>query len=147
MARFYGEVGYGNTVEATPGSGVWEDEITEFTYQGDVIRNTRTLESTDKVNADISVGNSISILADQYAIENFFNIKYVRWAGACWTVTSVEVQRPRLILSIGSVYNGPTTNVAGKASSVLNMKGDLETEDDGLSGKMSNVLSMKGDLE
>jgi hypothetical protein len=108
MARFYGEVGYGTPVENPPGSGVWVDIITEFTYQGDVIRNTRQLEIGEKVHDDIVVSNSISIVADQYAIENFINIKYVRWSGVLWTVTAVEVRSPRLILSIGSVYNGPT---------------------------------------
>lgn len=108
MARFYGEVGYGTPVENPPGSGVWIDVINEYPYQGDVIRNTRQIEAGDKVNEDIVVSNSISIVADQYAIENFFKIKYVRWSGVLWTVTTVEVRSPRLILSIGSVYNGPT---------------------------------------
>lgn len=126
MARFYGAVGYGETVEATPGSGVWDDKITEINYQGDVIRNVRSLQNNDKVNDDIVVDNSISIVADEYAIEHFFNIRYVRWAGVDWTVTNVEVRRPRLILQLGSVYNGPTSNVAGKISSVTGMKGDLE---------------------
>lgn len=108
MARFIGEVGYGDPVETPPYSGVWVDEIVEFPYQGDVIRNTRRLDDNEKVNADITVGNSISVVADEYAFEHFFNIKYVRWAGVLWTVTTVEVRNPRLILSLGGVYNGPT---------------------------------------
>lgn len=108
MARFYGEVGYGENVEDPPGSGVWVDQITEVPYFGDVIRNTRKLDSGEKLNDDISVGNSISIVADDRAINHFFKIKYVRWAGALWTVTNVEVKSPRLVLSLGSVYNGPT---------------------------------------
>lgn len=108
MARFYGEVGYGHSVETPAGSGIWVDEITEFAYQGDVTRNTRKLVSGELLNDDISVGNSISIVADQYAIEHFFNIRYVRWMGERWTVTDVEVQSPRLILRLGSVHNGPT---------------------------------------
>lgn len=108
MAKFHGEVGYGESVETPTGSGVWVDQITEFAYYGDVIRNTRALEQKDQLNSDISVGNSISIVADQQAIDHFFKIKYVRWAGVLWTVTSVEVKSPRLILSLGSVYNGPT---------------------------------------
>jgi hypothetical protein len=108
MARFYGEVGYGEAVESPPNSGIWVDQITEFPYFGDVIRNTRVLEQKDNLNEDISVGNSISIVADEQAIDHFFKIKYVRWAGVLWTVTSVEVKNPRLILSLGSVYNGPT---------------------------------------
>lgn len=108
MTRFYGEVGYGISEETPPDSGVWVDVIYEFPYTGDVIRNTRTLDDGDKVNNDISVSNSISIVADQYATEHFFNIKYVKWAGVLWTVPSVEVRSPRLILSVGGVYNGPT---------------------------------------
>lgn len=108
MARFHGEVGYGEAVETPPGSGVWKDVITEFSYLGDVVRNTRRLDNGEKVNNDISVGNSISIVADEYAIAHFFKIKYVNWSGVLWTVTNVEVQSPRLILSLGSVYNGPT---------------------------------------
>lgn len=109
MARFYGEVGYGENLESPVDSGVWKDCITEHPYFGDVIRNVRKLEDGESLNNDISVGNSISIVADQYANEHFFAIKYVRWAGALWTVTNVEVKSPRLILRLGSVYNGPTT--------------------------------------
>lgn len=109
MAKFYGEVGYGNTVEDPANSGIWKDTITEIFYFGDVVRNTASFEKAEYLNNDISVGNSISIIADQHAIEHFFKIKYVRWAGVLWTVTKVEVQSPRLILSLGSVYNGPTT--------------------------------------
>lgn len=108
MARFYGEIGYGTSVEDPTASGVWVDEITEFAYFGDVIRNTRKLEPADQLNDNVSVGNSISILADQYAVEHFHDIRYVRWEGALWTVTTVEVRSPRLILSLGEVYNGPT---------------------------------------
>jgi hypothetical protein len=108
MARFHGPVGYGNSVEDPPESGVWVDVISEIAYFGDVIRDTRKLEAGESLNDDIKVGNSISIVADEYAIEHFFKIKYVRWAGTLWTVTNVEVKSPRLILSLGSVYNGPT---------------------------------------
>ena len=108
MARFYGKVGYGEASETPAGSGVWVNSITEVSYTGDVVRNTRRLESGESLNDDISVGNSISIVADQYANEHFFDIKYVEWAGVLWTVTSVEVRSPRLVLTIGSVYNSPT---------------------------------------
>lgn len=108
MARFYDKVGYGVSVENPVGSGIWVDSIVEISYFGDVLRNTRKLQSGEVLNDNISVNNSISVVADQYAIEHFFNIRYVRWAGVLWTVTSVEVQSPRLILNLGSVYNGPT---------------------------------------
>jgi hypothetical protein len=106
MARFYGRIGYGEAQETAP--GVWVDAIVEYSYTGDVIRNARNLREGENLNADLSVQNSISIVADAYANEHFFAIRYVEWAGALWTVTSVEVQSPRLLLRLGEVYNGPT---------------------------------------
>lgn len=105
MAKFYGEIGYGEPVETVP--GVWEDSIIEFKYYGDVIRNTRKLQDGQSVNNDLSVNNSISIVADAYANEHFFAIRYIKWAGTLWTVSDVEVQSPRLLLMLGGVYNGP----------------------------------------
>jgi hypothetical protein len=103
--RFYGKVGYGESVESAP--GVWKDSITEVAYYGDVVRNTRQLHDGTKVNDDLTVNNSISIVADAYANERFFAIRYVEWMGTLWTVTDVEVRSPRLLLSLGGVYNGP----------------------------------------
>lgn len=108
MAKFYGPIGYGESVETVP--GVWEDVITEYNYYGDVIRNTRKLREGESVNNDLSVGNSISIVADAYANEHFFAISYIKWAGTLWTVSDVEVQSPRLLLRLGGVYHGPTAS-------------------------------------
>jgi hypothetical protein len=103
--KFYGAVGYGVSTEVRP--GVWDDVITEKNYYGDVVRNTRRLQEGDQVNDDLTVSNSIEIVADAYANEHFFAIRYVRWAGALWKVSNVEVRSPRLILKLGGVYNGP----------------------------------------
>lgn len=105
MTRFSGKVGYGVTVQTSP--GVYEDVITEFPYFGDVVRNSLKFREGESVNNDLSVSNSISIVADAYANEHFFAIRYVEWAGALWTVSEVEVQSPRLLLRLGGVYNGP----------------------------------------
>lgn len=107
MAKFFGEIGYGESVEDPVGSGKWKDVITEHQYYGDVIRNTRRLEDGEGINDNLTVGNSISVVADEYANEHFHAIRYIRWAGVPWTVTSVEVRAPRLILDLGEVYNGP----------------------------------------
>lgn len=108
MARFYGPVGYGSPVESPSGSGIWVDEIEEHHYFGDVIRNARKLEPGAGLNDNISVVNQISIVADEFANQHFFKIKYVGWMGSLWTVTNVEVRSPRLIFNLGEVYNGPT---------------------------------------
>lgn len=111
MARFFGRVGYGESEEQPADSGVWVDSIVEYSYYGDVIRSSRELREGDTLNPNLSVQNSISIVADAYANEHFFAIRYVEWAGTLWTVSSVEVQSPRLILRLGEVYNGPTPSV------------------------------------
>jgi hypothetical protein len=108
MAKFHGVVGYGESVETDPDSGVYEDLITEQLYYGDVIRNQRGFNDSGEVLGDIRVNNSISLVADEFAIEHMHQIKYVDWSGELWTVTNVEVKHPRLILNLGSVYNGPT---------------------------------------
>lgn len=103
MAKYYGQIGYVETIETTP--GVYEEQITERNYYGDVIRNARRLEGANVINDNIVVNNSLSIVADAYAFQNFFAIRYARWMGVLWKVTNVEVQSPRLILTLGGVYN------------------------------------------
>ena len=92
------------TFETAP--GVWEPSIIERPYYGDLIKNTRRLQSTDKVNDDINISNEVSIVADPYAMTNFHTMRYVQFMGAKWKITNVEVQYPRLILSLGGLYNG-----------------------------------------
>lgn len=106
MAKFYGSVGYADTVETAP--GVWEEGITERMYFGDLTRNTRRLQSSETLNDDINVANEISIVADPFANQNFHKMRYVSFMGSKWKITNVEVQYPRLILTIGGVYNGQT---------------------------------------
>jgi hypothetical protein len=112
--RFYGAVGYANSVEASP--GVWVEKITEVTYFGEVIRDSRRLEAPPQVpptlNGNISLENSFSIMADAEAYNNFIKMRYVCWEGQNWTITNVEVRRPRLVLTIGGPWNGSTPGPA-----------------------------------
>lgn len=105
MARFSGKVGYGVTVEVSP--GVYEDQIHERSHFGDVTRNSLTFREGQSVNNDLSVSNSVSIVADAYANEHISAMRYVEFAGALWTISEVEIQSPRLLLRLGGVYNGP----------------------------------------
>lgn len=104
MAKFFGKIGFGVTEEIRP--GVWDVQVTEREYFGDLLRNVRRYEPSGQVNEDLNISNEISIVADPYAYENFHAMRYVLFMGAKWKVTGVEVQYPRLILSIGGVYNG-----------------------------------------
>ena len=106
MARFFGPVGYAETVETAP--DVWRETTTEYCYYGDVLRDTRKLETRDRINDDVDLANRISIVADPYAYEHYYAIRYVCLDGVKWKVTHVEVQRPRLILTVGGLYHGNT---------------------------------------
>lgn len=103
MAKFYGAIGYGETKETYP--GVWEESITEKYYYGDVLQFNRRWDSGEHLNDDLNINNKLSIVADPFAYQNFHMIRYVEWFGAKWKVTNAEVQYPRLILTIGGVYN------------------------------------------
>lgn len=103
MAKYYGVIGYAETVETAP--GVYEEQITERNYYGELVRNTRRLQTSDQVNDNINIANEISIIADPFATQNFHAMRYVEFMGAKWKITNVEVRYPRLILTIGGVYN------------------------------------------
>lgn len=109
MKKFFGKIGYGHSEQTAP--GVWRDIVVEKDYFGDITRNSRQLREGEYVNDDLTVSNSISVIADAYANEHFHAIKYVKWAGAAWKVEEVTVEAPRLILRLGGVYNGNTTPV------------------------------------
>lgn len=104
MSKYFGKVGYGVPEETRP--GVYKPQIVEKEYYGDIVRNIRRYEGSGKVNDDLNINMSLSIVADPFAYQNFHQIKYAEYMGAKWKASSVEVQRPRLILTLGGVYNG-----------------------------------------
>lgn len=103
MAKFYGEIGFIETIETSP--GIWVEEPESRNYYGDVLNNTRRLDSK-AINDDITISVEISIVADPYAMNHFHNMRYVVYMGQKWKVTSVQVEQPRLKLSLGGLYHG-----------------------------------------
>lgn len=104
MAKFYGPIGYAIMTEIKP--GVFKEQITERNHFGDVLKNTINVQSSGDLNDNIDISNRISIVANPFANENSHLMKYVVYMGAKWKIKSVEVARPRLILTLGGVYNG-----------------------------------------
>lgn len=104
MARFYGAIGFTmGTMETKP--GVWTDVITVRNYYGDVMKRRLSWEKGESINDNIKIGNQFSILADEYAETHMYAMKWIEWKGAKWKISSVEIERPRMILTIGDVYN------------------------------------------
>lgn len=106
MARFYGAVGYITEVETAV--DVFENKPIEKMYKGELVRNSSSLENGVDINDDVRISNRISIVADSYANNHMHDIRYVKWRGTSWKVTTVDVEPPRLILTLGGVYNGET---------------------------------------
>ena len=103
MARYHGYVGYAIDVEAYP--GVWEEQISEHEYFGDVLKNRINMQQGSVVNAKITISNSISIIADPFAFEHVYAMRYVTYLGKKWCIVNVSIERPRLILTLGGLYN------------------------------------------
>lgn len=105
MAKFYGPIGFSTgTKETAP--GVWTEEFIERNYSGDLTRISHRFQSTDQVNEDITLNDELSIVADLYAYDHFYAMRYVEFGGAKWKITNVDAsQRPRIKLTLGGVYN------------------------------------------
>ena len=112
MARFYGSIGFSMTYETRP--GVFEETYIERPYKGDVIRNNRQWSSSEYLNDNISINNDISVIADSFINHNFGIMRYVRWKGQAFEITSatVDTERHRILLSIGGVFNVSDPNAA-----------------------------------
>lgn len=108
MTRFNGLVGYSLAdIEVRP--GVWEPNIIERVYGGEVKTPARQASEVDTTtNKSVSVSAVIEIVADEFAINNFMAIKYIKWLGKNWDVDSISIRHPRLVLRLGGIYNGAT---------------------------------------
>lgn len=106
MAKFYGIIGFAVSEETRP--GVWTESVKERTYSGDLPRTASRWEGTETLNDNVNITNQISIVADPFAYEHFSAIRYIKFLGAYWKVNSIDISYPRLNLTVGGVYNGPT---------------------------------------
>ena len=79
MSKWFGKLGFVETKETE--LSVHSEIVTERDCYGDLTRNTRRLQSGDKVNDDISLANTLSIIADPYIQEHFCFLRYVTLYG------------------------------------------------------------------
>ncbi len=105
--KWYGKIGYALTEDN--GDGVWTPIMTWKQYYGDVQRFSRRIEGGQTVNDNLNISNTISIIADPYAFKNVGYMKCSEWMGTLWEISSIDISYPRMVLSIGGVYNGDTT--------------------------------------
>lgn len=115
MPKFFGPVGFVESQETEEGSSIWEDVAVEKNYRGEVTKNTKRWDTGEHLNKNLSISNTISIVADPYVSNHLYAIKYIKWLGSYWEITSVDVQYPRLVLTLGGLYNGPVAGSSGSA--------------------------------
>lgn len=104
MAKFSGLVGYVTQSETSP--GVWSSVENSITMRGDIIRQSSNSQNDDKVNSDISLNHRVSLVGDAYSFGNYYNIRWIEIDGLKWEISSVEIQRPRIIVALGGIWNG-----------------------------------------
>lgn len=107
MSRFFGYIGFAKEEETAP--GVWEKIIEERLYSGEVLDNRWRTQTGSSVNSDIVFNGDFSVLLDPYMIKNHPFIVYVKYRGIRWKVTGVNPSHPRLMITVGEVYNGEET--------------------------------------
>ena len=108
--KFFGKVGFEETRETLP--GIWEPEVVFREYIGDVTRNQRRWETQkDTINDSLNISNEISILADSYLLENLGAMKCVEYGGTLWKISWVNLQYPRVILTLSNRYNEEASDV------------------------------------
>lgn len=105
MPRFYGTVGFIETVETAP--GVWTEEITERQYSGEILRMSKSWQSGEHLNDNLQVNVQIRFVADPYAFQHFHSLRYIDWMGARWKISTAEPLYPGITVTLGGVYNGP----------------------------------------
>lgn len=107
MAKFYGKIGFGVEREVSP--GVYDYDIVEKPYFGEVVRDAYDSVGGTTVLGERKTANAFRIVGDGYSVDHFYDMKYIRWAGRYWEIRQVEVvSRPRMLIRIGGVWNGPT---------------------------------------
>lgn len=105
MSKFYGPIGYGLSTQKETSPGVWELVPNERNYYGDIVQNTYRQQTTNNVNDDVVITDRISIVADPYALQNYYEMKYVVWRGHKWKIASIDASNPpRLIITLGGLY-------------------------------------------
>ena len=112
MARYYGRIGFlKREKESEERPSRFVPVIEERYYSGELWQNSSRQQSAEKSVDDFNISNDISIVADAYALNNFSSMKYVEFMGALWEVQSVKVEHPRLRISFGGLYHGPTPEI------------------------------------
>lgn len=106
MTKYKGHIGYSVQEEIRP--GVWgQPFVRECMFYGDVIEPYIRHDQSDNVNDDLKIANTISILVDPKSFKHASNMRYLEYMGSRWKITGFQTRYPRIILTLGGVYNGP----------------------------------------
>ena len=112
MAQYSGMLGYVMPAKEDP-PGIWKPSaVVEKLGRGDLIGQTINNEDVGGLSDGITINNQLSIIMDPFVNKNLESLKYVILYGTRWEIKSMTINRPRVILTLGGVYNGeyPSTD-------------------------------------
>lgn len=104
MTKCAGKIGYALAVEKQP--GVWTEDIVEKKYYGEIVKDNRRLTDQGEVNSSININNNISVVANDFVLYNMAFMRYITFMNSKWKINSVDIKPPRIIISLGGLYNG-----------------------------------------
>ena len=105
--RYKGRIGFAITAPREEGSDIYDPTIVWKTYKGDAPRTmVQRRDSTEGVNENIDLSQTISIVMDTFLSRNYLHICAIEFAGEFWNVKNIQIKTPRLELTIGGVYTG-----------------------------------------
>lgn len=103
MSKCSGFIGYALTEETQP--GVWSETITEKKYYGDVVRDNRKIVDQGEINGSVNINNNISIISNSFMMNNMAFMRYITFMNSKWKINSVDIKPPRIIITLGGLYN------------------------------------------
>jgi len=104
MPKCSGVIGYALAGETQP--GVWTEGITEKVYYGDVVRDSRRIVDQGEINGSININNNISVVSNKFMLDNLAFMRYISFAKSKWEISSVDIKPPRIVITLGGLYNG-----------------------------------------
>lgn len=103
---YYGRIGYVSTSQDPDHPTTWNESVSWRYYPGELSAlSHRWMNSAEDSNSNINITNKLSIIADPYMCQNASAIRYVELMGSAWYVDSIQIEYPRIILSVGGVAN------------------------------------------
>lgn len=107
MAKYSGKLGLVYP-DAETAPGIWAPEkVEEVSVKGDTLNLSKSYSpSSQSINDDLTLSKRVSIIASSDLIADTASMRYLTYLGQRWKIVEIDFQRPRLIFTLGGIWNG-----------------------------------------